>query len=127
MKPGELKPCPFCGCLPLGRNVGWTEGDRFRVECVSEECNVLPATHPAETPAIAAHWWNTRICRRRNVSCWVRFYGPYHLGQKAHCEGEPEMLEVVEILRGPGGTASVEFAGGIKLDFPEALIKSKRI
>ena len=64
MKPGELKPCPFCGCLPLGRNVGWTEGDRFRVECVSEECNVLPATHPAETPAIAAHWWNTRICRR---------------------------------------------------------------
>lgn len=63
----DLKPCPFCGNLPVLR--GWvTEGTAYaRIRC--GQCGVERTLHTTgEDAAIqkvvaggVAHWWNQRV------------------------------------------------------------------
>ena len=54
--PEELKPCPFCGKLPVTQNVG--EGN-VEIICKNYSCSIMPfQIYETEQEAIEA--WNTR-------------------------------------------------------------------
>lgn len=56
----DLKPCPFCGNIPVLSDDGWTH--TWTVECPHFECYVNPQTVAfGRERAIAA--WNTRAER----------------------------------------------------------------
>jgi len=37
----DLKPCPFCGDVPVGRTIAGVHPPRWKVECRNEDCDML--------------------------------------------------------------------------------------
>ena len=59
MKANELKPCPWCGKLPIIEP--WHGGGPHKrmVSCDNDNCKVMPRVS-GETPSLAIKAWNTR-------------------------------------------------------------------
>lgn len=74
----RLKPCPFCGGLPVCLVIPWAYGAvAVRIECSVCRCGTAPQLYGTATPAwergewepltldqarsIAAHAWNSRL------------------------------------------------------------------
>ncbi len=58
----EALPCPFCGVSPEVDDCGRQDDGRTAyVECMNEECPVMPGTKLQRTRLIAVLAWNVRI------------------------------------------------------------------
>ena len=53
----DLKPCPFCGETPS--LVRW--GNEWDVECISNDCLIVPETGLFKTKIEAIEAWNRRV------------------------------------------------------------------
>ncbi len=53
----ELKPCPFCGCTPTIKSIGYY---KYYVKCDNGSCGVHPETYAMETKGAAVNIWNSR-------------------------------------------------------------------
>ena len=56
----ELKPCPFCGEMPIQRVEPFVK-DRFIVFCGNKQCKTRISTGWRKTPEQAAEAWEKRI------------------------------------------------------------------
>ncbi len=56
----ELKPCPFCGAIPIIRQ--WPVSNTLYVECVNRKCKINPSTALKGWKDINRHIaaWNRR-------------------------------------------------------------------
>ena len=55
----DLKPCPFCGTMPVIHCVDATY-DTWYIECVYGGCSCKPETWYYDTKEEAIEAWNTR-------------------------------------------------------------------
>ena len=53
-----LKPCPFCGAIPI--LVYDEDYEEWQVSCICSSCEVLPNTFFFDTEAKATSAWNRR-------------------------------------------------------------------
>ena len=56
----ELKPCPFCGEMPIMRNELTGNGTEYHLECFNNSCPVVVQTITYSDPRPAMTAWNER-------------------------------------------------------------------
>jgi hypothetical protein len=57
--PNELKPCPFCGAIPIleyGNGI-----NKYWISCQNEKCRIQPMTDAHTNKGVIVREWNRRV------------------------------------------------------------------